>query len=164
VHVDVRYDQTTQQVASQTHAWIPQTNVHPRRPPRLEAAPRQGTKTPHRVVGGVARITRSVEIRKIFDQGQRLSRGPLTLIGMRQEPGQEIRRIGVIVGRKFGGAVQRNRIKRRLREVVRTHPDTVPAGWDWLLLPRAPVQAWSSVVLTQRVAALFGDWHQPRKR
>jgi ribonuclease P protein component len=106
----------------------------------------------------VAQITRSVEIRRIFEQGRRLSKGPLTLIGLRQAPGQESRRVGVIVGRKFGGAVERNRIKRRLRELVRTHPDAVPAGWDWLLLPRSAVRSWSFLTLTQRVAALFGDW------
>lgn len=93
-----------------------------------------------------------------------MSRGPLTLIGCRQEPGQETRRVGVIVGRKFGGAVERNRIKRQLRELVRTRPDTVPVGWDWLLLPRSPVKTWSPVTLTQRVAALFGDWLPPRDK
>ncbi|MEW6682370.1 MAG: ribonuclease P protein component [Nitrospirota bacterium] len=112
----------------------------------------------------MGRITRSVEIRRIFDRGRRLSRGPLTLIGVRQDPGREMRRVGVIVGRRFGGAVARNRIKRRLRELLRTHPDTVPPGWDWILLPRAPAGVWSSVTLSQRVSALFDNWRHPEKR
>lgn len=112
----------------------------------------------------MGRITRSVEIRGIFDRGRRLSRGPLTLIGVRQNPGREARRVGVIVGRRFGGAVARNRIKRRLRELVRTHPDAVPPGWDWILLPRAPAGLWSAVTLSQRVSALFDEWQHPRKK
>lgn len=108
----------------------------------------------------MTRITRSAEIRKIFDRGQRLSRGPLTLLGLRHEAESDLRRVGVIVGRKFGGAAQRNHTKRRLREIVRTHPETVPTGWDLLLLPRAPIRLWSFAVLNQRVAALFGEWRR----
>ena len=108
----------------------------------------------------MGRITRSVEIRKIFDRGRRLSRGPLTLLGLRHDAGLDVRRVGVIVGRKFGGAAERNHAKRRLREIVRTHPDAVPAGWDLLVLPRAPIRSWSFAVLNQRVAALFGEWRR----
>jgi ribonuclease P protein component len=106
----------------------------------------------------VARITRGPEIRRIFERGKRLSRGPLTLIGLPHEEAPDARRVGVIVGRKFGGAVARNRIKRRLREVLRTHPEAVPPGWDWLLLPRSPVMTWSVATLNQRITALFADW------
>ncbi len=87
-----------------------------------------------------------------------MSRGPLTVVGLRREDAPEIRRAGVIVGRKLGGAVERNRIKRRLREVLRTHPEAVPAGWDWLVLPRSPVQSWSFATLNERIAALFVEW------
>ena len=106
----------------------------------------------------MARITRSPEIRRIFEGGKRLSRGPLTVLGIRRSDAPQIRRAGVIVGRKFGGAVERNRIKRRLREILRTHPEFVPPGWDWLLLPRSPVQSWTSATLNQRIAALFVEW------
>jgi ribonuclease P protein component len=88
----------------------------------------------------------------------------LTLIGVRQEPGREARRVGVIVGRRFGGAVERNRMKRRLRELLRTHPDAVPPGWDWILLPRAPAGLWSVGTLSQRVSALFDDWRHPGRK
>ena len=82
------------------------------------------------------------------------------MLGLRHEAESDVRRVGVIVGRKFGGAVERNQTKRRLREIVRTHTDAVPAGWDLLLLPRAPIRSWSFAVLTQRVAALFGEWRR----
>lgn len=106
----------------------------------------------------MSRITRGPDIRMIFERGKRLSRGPLTLIGLRRADTPEARRAGVIVGRKFGGAVARNRIKRRVRELLRTHPESVPPGWDWLLLPRSPVQSWSFITLNQRITALFVEW------
>jgi ribonuclease P protein component len=87
-----------------------------------------------------------------------LSRGPLTVVGLRRADAPEIRRAGIIVGRKFGGAVERNRIKRRLREALRIHPEVVPAGWDWLVVPRSPVQSWSFATLNERIAALFVEW------
>ncbi|GAB4486079.1 MAG: hypothetical protein Fur0016_06190 [Anaerolineales bacterium] len=39
----------------------------------------------------------------------------------------------------MGGAVQRNRAKRVLRESVRPIFPTIPAGWDILLIARAPL-------------------------
>jgi len=46
-------------------------------------------------------------------------------------------RLGVTVTRKFGGAVQRNRAKRLMREVFRHSPDLFPAGIDFVVIPKA---------------------------
>lgn len=39
----------------------------------------------------------------------------------------------------MGGAVQRNRAKRILRESMRALFPTIPAGWDLILIARAPL-------------------------
>jgi ribonuclease P protein component len=43
-------------------------------------------------------------------------------------------RLGVSVGKSCGGAVQRNRLKRLLREVFRLSQDQIKPGLDYLLM------------------------------
>jgi ribonuclease P protein component len=45
-------------------------------------------------------------------------------------------RIGLSTPRTLGGAVQRNRARRRLRELVRTRLERIGPGWDLLLIAR----------------------------
>ncbi|MBM3942650.1 MAG: ribonuclease P protein component [SAR202 cluster bacterium] len=56
-------------------------------------------------------------------------------------------RIGFVVGRRVGGAVVRNRVKRRLREAVRTTP---------------PIPGWDVVVIARRGADLASFWQLQR--
>jgi len=46
-------------------------------------------------------------------------------------------RMGVGISRRHGNAVQRNRIKRLCREAMRLSRPELPAGWDYMLLPKA---------------------------
>jgi ribonuclease P protein component len=46
-------------------------------------------------------------------------------------------RAAAAVGRAAGGAVVRNRIRRRLRAAYRQVKAKLPAGWDWVFLARA---------------------------
>jgi ribonuclease P protein component len=45
-------------------------------------------------------------------------------------------RFGIATGRRIGGAVTRNRIRRRIREVLRLRPGRKGAGWDILIVVR----------------------------
>jgi len=47
------------------------------------------------------------------------------------------RRAGFTVSRRFRRAVDRNLIRRRLREVYRTHREQLPAEGDFLIIARA---------------------------
>lgn len=45
-------------------------------------------------------------------------------------------RLGIIVGKKYGSAVARNRFKRLVRAALRTLGPALTPGWDILVLPR----------------------------
>jgi len=46
-------------------------------------------------------------------------------------------RVGVTVGKKLGGAVIRNRVRRRLREVYRLNEAAFAPGWDIVVVARS---------------------------
>jgi ribonuclease P protein component len=45
-------------------------------------------------------------------------------------------RYGISTGRRLGGAVRRNRVRRRLREILRANPNLSGHGWDILIVAR----------------------------
>lgn len=48
-------------------------------------------------------------------------------------------RFGFSVSRRVGGAVVRNRVRRRLREILRLRLSTIAPGWDVVLIARPPI-------------------------
>lgn len=47
----------------------------------------------------------------------------------------------LVVGRRWGGAVERNVVRRRLRESFRLFRASLPSGFDYALTPRSSVAA-----------------------
>jgi ribonuclease P protein component len=64
-------------------------------------------------------------------------------------------RIGLSTPRSLGGAVQRNRVRRRLRELIRERIEDVGTGWDLLLIARPEAGAASYAELREAVRSLL---------
>jgi ribonuclease P protein component len=64
-------------------------------------------------------------------------------------------RVGLTVGKVLGNAVERNRIKRRLRECVRRHIATLTFPVDVILHPRRTVLEMDPKKLDGEVAQIF---------
>jgi ribonuclease P protein component len=94
-----------------------------------------------------ARLLKHAEFDRVYRQGRRHFSPHMTIFYLRRESdaAQPRFRIGLTVGRVLGGAVERNRIKRRLREAVRLNL----AQFDWRTLP-----AHTDVVINPRKAVL----------
>ena len=64
-------------------------------------------------------------------------------------------RFGMSIGRALGGAVVRNRIRRRLREILRQHRQEISSGWDIILHPRGSVATAEFPALTEELLGLL---------
>jgi ribonuclease P protein component len=53
---------------------------------------------------------------------------------------RDIRRLGLVVGRKTGGAVSRNRIKRLIREFFRLNKERMPESSDLIVLAKERIR------------------------
>ena len=51
--------------------------------------------------------------------------------------GTDTNRLGITVSTKLGGAVSRNRIRRRLKEIYRHNESKLPAGYDIVIVARS---------------------------
>lgn len=67
-----------------------------------------------------ARLLRHADFERVYKLGKRHFAKLMTVFYLRRADG-EGSRVGFTVGRALGGAVQRNRMKRRLREALRLH-------------------------------------------
>ena len=52
---------------------------------------------------------------------------------------ESVIRCGFIAGKKVGGAVERNRARRLMREAVRTRLTSIKPGWDLVWIGRAGI-------------------------
>ena len=64
-------------------------------------------------------------------------------------------RIGFSISKKLGGAVERNRIKRRLREIMRSHSAKLRPGWDVVIVGRSRLQDADFQAIAQSVHDLL---------
>ena len=79
------------------------------------------------------RLRRPAEFRAVRATGRRAANSLLIINAARS--GQPVTRFGLSVGRRVGNAVVRNRLKRRLREVLKTV--NVEGGWDVVVVARS---------------------------
>ena len=64
-------------------------------------------------------------------------------------------RVGLTVGKVIGKSHERNRIKRRMREVLRLHAALLPDGFDLILHPRRSVMAIEFLKLEAEVVRIL---------
>jgi ribonuclease P protein component len=106
------------------------------------------------------RLSRSRDFDAVYRNGRSVSTRFLVLYRFeRESEGDGEARLGIAVPKKIGGAVVRNRIKRRLREVWRELLPEVPRGADYVLLVRAPLaeaEGRDADWLRARVAEILG--------
>jgi ribonuclease P protein component len=87
------------------------------------------------------RVRRSAEFRRVTARGRRAASGMFVVLASESasttcDPAKS--RLGITVSRKVGGAVVRNRVKRRIREWFRAERGSLGRGVDWVVIARPP--------------------------
>jgi ribonuclease P protein component len=100
-----------------------------------------------------SRLLRHADFERVYKQGQRHFAAHMTVFYLRRAQG-DAARVGFTVGRVLGGAVDRNRMKRRLREAVRRQlPSGVPV--DVVINPKKSLLTADFTELLDEVSRAF---------
>ena len=83
--------------------------------------------------------------------------GKMMLLGVLKGADEKPARIGFVTSKKVGGAVVRNRVRRRLREIVRLARAAFPLG-VWIVVVAKPRSAKATL------ASLRDEWQQLARR
>jgi ribonuclease P protein component len=81
------------------------------------------------------RVRRRAEFLRAQKGGRRLHAAHFTVI-LFDRGDDRPARLGLVTSRKVGNAVQRNRLRRVLREVFRREPERYPPGYDVVMLAK----------------------------
>ena len=105
------------------------------------------------------RILRSKEFRRVYDHGSRYS-GPFFAAFYARASDEGLStgsgpKVGFTVPRSLGGAVVRNRIRRRVREAVRLRLDQLNPQWEIVFNPRRAAMDSPLPALIREVEKLF---------
>ncbi len=83
------------------------------------------------------RLIRRGDFDAVYRAGRRKSSREFTIFLRPNDLG--VSRFGWSIKKTLGNAVRRNRIRRRLREIVRLHRQEIAPGWDIVIHPRGSV-------------------------
>jgi ribonuclease P protein component len=103
------------------------------------------------------RLTRSTDFKRVRRTGKSYAHPFVVLVVQTSETPKV--RVGVTAGRSVGGAVQRNKAKRLLREAIRPLlPDLLP-GRDLILIARSALLTKSLQDIRQVITSLLHNAH-----
>jgi len=107
-----------------------------------------------------ARLRKHADYQRVYQESRRYSSPSMTWFfraRSSEDPAGAQPRVGLTAGRALGGAVERNRIRRRMREAVRLHWSELPPRVDVVLHPRRTVMEMEFARLEREVARIFSS-------
>jgi ribonuclease P protein component len=101
-----------------------------------------------------ARLLKHADFQAVYKNGRKHFSGNMTAFYRQTDLGAGPR-VGFTVGKVLGGAVERNRIRRRMRAAVRQHLRELAAPLDLVLHPRKSVLTLKFAQLDAEIAQVF---------
>jgi ribonuclease P protein component len=99
------------------------------------------------------KLVRKADFDAVYRNGKRRSSSYFTVFLKANELPQS--RFGFSIKRALGGAVVRNCMRRRMREVVRLHREEISAGWDFVIHPKANMASTAFAALENDLVRLL---------
>ena len=140
---------SAEKAQARANSRIPDPDADARRSSDPEASPRQRPQATHglmrsapggRPKSGRGRLSRSADFDRVFRSGRsHAGREFVLYVFPRAEEGPP--RLGLSVSRKVGGAVERNRVKRLVREAFARESGVLPPGIDAVVVARHDARA-----------------------
>jgi ribonuclease P protein component len=103
------------------------------------------------------RLLRHADFERVYKQGRRHFAAHMTVFYLSRPVNEnevDCGRVGFTVGKVLGGAVVRNRMKRRLREAVRLH-GMIPAAMDVVINPKKSLLTAAFVDVQREIRRAF---------
>ena len=135
---------SAEEAQASANSWFPQADAHAGGAADAQTSTGQGPQATDGVMSrrpgtgprpGRGRLSRSADFDRVIRRGRSLaSREFVLYVFPREEQGPP--RLGLSVSRKVGGAVQRNRVKRLLREAFALEGSQLPDGTDAVVVAR----------------------------
>jgi len=120
---------------------------------KKDATVSRGSDPPRLDFPRASRLLRRVEYNAVYRDGRRRAGREFTVF--LRPNGLAHSRFGWSVKKELGSAVRRNRIRRRLREIVRLHRQEIASGWDIVIHPRSSVATAGFQPLTDELLGLL---------
>ena len=99
------------------------------------------------------RLRKSWEYQSVKKKGKRFRDDAFWFQILLNSDSNALPRLGVIASRRFGGAIQRNKAKRKFREIFRKNIGHFPKGSQTVLLPRPALFFLSFEEVEERILA-----------
>ncbi len=99
------------------------------------------------------KLLRKAEFDAVYHAGKRRASSHFTVFLKANDLPES--RFGFSIKRTLGGAVVRNRIRRRVREMVRLKRTEIPTGWDIVIHPKSSVAEAPFAALAAELARLL---------
>jgi len=141
---------SAEEAQTRTHARISCSDADPGWSRGAQTQTREGAQAADRLMRGRpgnssrpkrGRLSRSGDFDRVFRQGSSHGGRELVLYVFPRGEDPATPRLGLSVSRKVGGAVQRNQVKRLLREAFMLDGDRLPAGSDVVVVARSDARA-----------------------
>jgi ribonuclease P protein component len=110
-----------------------------------------------------ARLLKHADFQAVYKQGRKHFSGNMTAF-YRENQVDAAPRVGFTVGKVLGGAVDRNRIRRRMRSAVRNHLSELVRPLDLVLHPRKSVLTLEFSQLDAEIMQVFAALQRGRGR